>query len=96
MQHSVLYRCRGLRAHPHVVTLHDIFLTRNFLVMSMEMAHGTLKGLLDMARRRGVARLEVDHARFFFQQIMLTVKYCHEKVLSPHALDSSRDTGVNR
>lgn len=76
---TVRHACRGLRAHPHVVTLHDIFLTRNFLVMSMEMAHGTLKGLLDMARRRGVARLDVDLSRFFFQQIILTVKYCHEK-----------------
>lgn len=47
--------------------------------MSMEMAHGTLKGLLDMARKRGVPRLDVDLSRFFFQQIILTVKYCHEK-----------------
>jgi serine/threonine protein kinase len=45
----------------------------------MEIAHGTLKGLLDMARRRGVPRLDIDLSRFFFQQIILTVKYCHDK-----------------
>lgn len=45
----------------------------------MEMAHGTLKGLMDMVKRRGTPRLDVDLSRFFFQQIILTVKYCHEK-----------------
>ena len=62
--------------HPHIIALHEVFLTRSHLVLAMEYAAGG-----DLFRyvssRRG---LPEDEARWFFQQLMVAVDYCHRMV----------------
>lgn len=62
--------------HPHIIALHEVFLTRTHLVLAMEYAAGG-----DLFRyvstRRG---LPEDEARWFFQQLMVAVDYCHRMV----------------
>jgi serine/threonine-protein kinase SRK2 len=73
-----------LRAHewvhnhqyPVPATLSQVFLTKTHLVLAMEYAAGG-----DLFRyvsaRRG---LPEDEARWFFQQLMVAVDYCHRMV----------------
>ena len=62
--------------HPHIIGLREVFLTGSHLVLAMEYAAGG-----DLFRyvssRRG---LPEDEARWFFQQMMIAVDYCHRMV----------------
>jgi serine/threonine-protein kinase SRK2 len=62
--------------HPHIIGLREVFLTSSHLVLAMEYAAGG-----DLFRyvsaRRG---LPEDEARWFFQQLMIAVDYCHRMV----------------
>ena len=62
--------------HPHIIGLREVFLTGSHLVLAMEYAAGG-----DLFRyvssRRG---LPEDEARWFFQQLMVAVDYCHRMV----------------
>ena len=62
--------------HPHIIGLREVFLTSTHLVLAMEYAAGG-----DLFRyvsaRRG---LPEDDARWFFQQLMVAVDYCHRMV----------------
>ncbi|KAI7844334.1 hypothetical protein COHA_002132 [Chlorella ohadii] len=64
--------------HPHIIGLREVFLTSTHLVLSMEYAPG---GDLFryVAARRG---LPEDEARWFFQQLMIAVDYCHRMGVS--------------
>ena len=62
--------------HPHVVALHEVFLTRAHLVLVMEYAAGG--DLFSLVRARG--GLEEGDARWFFQQIAVAIDYCHKLV----------------
>ncbi|KAL4418722.1 hypothetical protein ABPG77_008593 [Micractinium sp. CCAP 211/92] len=59
--------------HPHIIALREVFLTPTHLVLSMEYAAG---GDLFrfVASRRGLSEAE---ARWFFQQLIIAVDYCH-------------------
>ncbi|EFN57458.1 hypothetical protein CHLNCDRAFT_57249 [Chlorella variabilis] len=64
--------------HPHIIGLREVFLTSSHLVLAMEYAAGG-----DLFRyvsaRRG---LPEDEARWFFQQLMIAVDYCHRMGVS--------------
>lgn len=59
--------------HPHVIKLEELFITEEHLVLVMEYADGG--DLFSYVRRRG--RLREDTARWFFQQIILAIDFCH-------------------
>jgi serine/threonine-protein kinase SRK2 len=56
-----------------------VFLTRRFLVMSMDAAQASLADFLRLRQTGGQPRLGVALARWYFQQIILTVHYCHAR-----------------
>ena len=62
--------------HPHIIALREVFLTSTHLVLVMEYAAGG-----DLFRyvsaRKG---LRDDEARWFFQQLIIAVDYCHRMV----------------
>ncbi|KAL4434846.1 hypothetical protein ABPG77_005373 [Micractinium sp. CCAP 211/92] len=59
--------------HPHVVELKEVFLTDAHLCIAMEYAaNGDLARYV--ASRRGLSE---DEARWYFQQTMVAVDYCH-------------------
>ena len=59
--------------HPHIIKLEELFVTEDHLVLVLEYAD---KGdLFSYLRRRG--RLREDSARWFFQQIVLAIDFCH-------------------
>ncbi|KAL4425747.1 hypothetical protein ABPG75_009763 [Micractinium tetrahymenae] len=59
--------------HPHIVGLREVFLTKTHLVLAMEYAAGG-----DLFRYAAARRgLHEDEARWFFQQLILAVDYCH-------------------
>ncbi|KAL4452724.1 hypothetical protein ABPG75_008386 [Micractinium tetrahymenae] len=64
--------------HPHIIALREVFLTQTHLVLAMEHAVG---GDLFkyVSSRRG---LPEDEARWFFQQLMIAVDYCHRMGVS--------------
>ncbi|PSC74454.1 sulfur stress regulator [Micractinium conductrix] len=59
--------------HPHIIALREVFLTPSHLVLAMEYAAG---GDLFhfVAARHG---LPEEEARWFFQQLMIALDYCH-------------------
>ena len=56
--------------------MHQVFLTPTHLALAMEYAPGG--DLYSYVSTR--ARLPEDHARFFFQQLIIGMDYCHRKV----------------
>jgi serine/threonine-protein kinase SRK2 len=60
--------------HPHVISLREVFLTQRHLVLVMEYAPGgDLFSLVQS--QKGLAE---EDARWFFQQIVVAVDYCHK------------------
>jgi len=59
--------------HPHIIQFREVFLTRKYLCIVMEYAPGG-----DMfeyvVRKNG---LKEDEARWFFQQLIVAIDYCH-------------------
>lgn len=68
MNHSLL-------RHPHVIQFKEVFLTREYVCIVMEYATGG--SLFHYVQRHG--RLKEPVARWFFQQLILGVDYCHKK-----------------
>ena len=60
--------------HPHIISLKEVFLTEQHLVLVMEYAAGG--DLFSYVQRR--RRLGEDDARWFFQQLICAVDYCHK------------------
>lgn len=62
--------------HPHIVQFKEVFLTPHYLAIAMEFASGG-----DMfeyvVRKNG---LKEDEARWFFQQLIVGLDYCHKMV----------------
>ena len=59
--------------HPHVIKLEEIFVTDTHLALVMEYAD---RGdLFNYVKQRG--SLSESHARWFFQQIIMALDYCH-------------------
>jgi serine/threonine-protein kinase SRK2 len=63
--------------HPNVIRFHEVFLTKQFLAIVMEFAAGG--ELYGRVVARG--RFEEPEARYFFQQLVCGLDYCHRKVL---------------
>jgi serine/threonine-protein kinase SRK2 len=61
--------------HPHVIQFKEVFLTRRFICIVMEYATGG--SLFQYVQRQG--RLKEAVARWFFQQLVVGVDYCHRK-----------------
>lgn len=59
--------------HPHVISLREVFLTQQHLVLVMEFAPGG--DLFTYVRSRG--GLPEAESRWFFQQIVIAIDYCH-------------------
>eukprot|EP00890_Picochlorum_soloecismus_P002510 jgi/Picsp_1/325/NSC_00324-R1_snf1-like protein kinase len=60
--------------HPHVISLREVFLTQRHLVLVMEYAPGgDLFSLVQTQKG-----LSEDDARWFFQQIVIAIDYCHK------------------
>ncbi|KAK9812520.1 hypothetical protein WJX73_005534 [Symbiochloris irregularis] len=60
--------------HPHVVRLQEVFLTPYYLAIVMEYAAGSNMFQL-VVRKSGLGEAE---ARWYFQQIIIAVDYCHK------------------
>jgi serine/threonine-protein kinase SRK2 len=76
MNHSLL-------RHPHVIQFKEVFLTRDYVCIAMEYATGG--SLFHYVQRHG--RLKEPVARWFFQQLVLGVDYCHKKVRRLRGVD---------
>lgn len=61
--------------HPHIIFLYKVILTPEDLCIVMELGNG--RTLLDVVRAHKV--LDEDYARWFFQQLIAAVDFCHEK-----------------
>lgn len=68
MNHSLL-------RHPHVVQFKEVFLTREYICIVMEYATGG--SLFQYVQRQRFLKEAV--ARWFFQQLLIGVDYCHKK-----------------
>ncbi|CAK0785491.1 hypothetical protein CVIRNUC_008700 [Coccomyxa viridis] len=64
--------------HPHVVRFEECFLTDKHLAIVMEYAAGG-NLFTHVTANNG---LKEDHARFFFQQIIVAIDYCHKMKVS--------------
>ena len=60
--------------HPHVISLREVFLTQQHLVLVMEYAPGGDLFSLVQSQRG----LSEEDARWFFQQIVIAIDYCHK------------------
>eukprot|EP00210_Caulerpa_lentillifera_P003309 g3160.t1 len=60
--------------HPHIVDFEDCFLTDKHLCLVTEYA--SVGNLMNFINRR--KRVEVNLARWFFQQLIIAVDYCHK------------------
>eukprot|EP00884_Botryococcus_braunii_P022447 jgi/Botrbrau1/8887/Bobra.0148s0007.1 len=60
--------------HPHIVKFHEVFLTHDYLAIVMEFAGGG--DMFQYVKARG--GLEEPEARWFFQQLILGMDYCHK------------------
>ncbi len=68
VNHSMLY-------HPHVIQFKDVFLTSQYICIVMEYAEcGTMFKYVQQ-----YGRLKEAVARWFFQQLVLGVDYCHAR-----------------
>lgn len=69
MNHKPLY-------HPHIVRFEEVFLLKHHLCVVMEYASGgSLKHFLQCFPNP----MYENTVRFYFQQLILTVDYCHRK-----------------
>ena len=60
--------------HPHVISLREVFLTQRHLVLVMEYAPGGDLFSLVQSQKG----LSEEDARWFFQQIVIAMDYCHK------------------
>jgi len=65
--------------HDHVVEFKEVFLTRDHLCIAME--YGPGGDLHDYVERNNNS-LSEDEARWFFQQLIIAVDYCHKKEIA--------------
>ncbi len=65
----------SLLRHPHIVQFREVFLAGDTLCIVMEYANGG--SLFTMVRQH--RRLRESMARWFFQQLILAVDYCHRR-----------------
>lgn len=65
---------RSLR-HPHVIEFKEVFLTKDYICIAMEYACGG--SLFQYVQRAG--RLREAAARWFFQQLIIALDFCHKK-----------------
>lgn len=65
----------SLLRHPHVIQFKEVFLTSKHVCIVMEHANGD--SLFQYVQRH--LCLNEDVARWFFQQLMIGVDYCHKK-----------------
>jgi serine/threonine-protein kinase SRK2 len=65
----------SLLRHPHVIHFKEVFLTRQYICIVMELASGG--SLFHYVQKQG--RLKEAVARWFFQQLMVGVDYCHKR-----------------
>ncbi|KAL6750394.1 Snf1-like ser/thr protein kinase [Haematococcus lacustris] len=65
---------RSLR-HPHVVEFKEVFVTKEFICIAMEFATGG--NLFNYVQQAG--RLKEPAARWFLQQLVIGLDYCHRK-----------------
>ncbi len=83
-----LAACSVLR-HPHVIQFKEVFLTSEYIAIAMEYATGG--SLFHYVQKQ--TKLKEAVARWFFQQLIIGVDYCHKrgvanrdiKVLNPSA-----------
>ncbi len=61
--------------HPHVVQCREVFLTPEHVCIVMEYANGG--SLFDLVSTQ--KRLKETQARWFFQQLILALDYCHRR-----------------
>ena len=94
--------CRKLSVHPHMLKLGDVFPTPDYLVIGMEYANAkSLERSLSMQHHsRGTCALPYPLAIFFFQQLVLTMEFCHQngvhfRGLQPKHVLISRDKQGN-
>jgi serine/threonine-protein kinase SRK2 len=66
---------RQLSGHPNIVAFYELFLTSTHLAISMEYAAGG--ELFDRIVKAG--RFSEDEARYFFQQLISGVAWCHRE-----------------
>jgi serine/threonine protein kinase len=67
-------RLLKLLHHPHIVQIHDVFETTEFIYIVMEYAPGG--ELFDYIV--ACKRVKEKEARWFFRQILSAVDYCHQ------------------
>lgn len=60
--------------HPHVIQFREVFLTEKYLAIAMEYAPGG--DMFQHVKRKG--GLEEGEARWFFQQLIIGLDYCHK------------------
>lgn len=65
----------SLLRHPHVIQFKEVFLTTDFICIAMEYATGG--SLFQYVQRAG--KLKESVARWFFQQLIIGVDYCHRR-----------------
>eukprot|EP00775_Hariotina_reticulata_P011453 gene11453-11599_t len=65
----------SLMRHPHIIQFKEVFLTRKFICIVMEYASGGT--LFQYVQKQG--RLKEAVARWFFQQLVVGVDYCHKR-----------------
>jgi serine/threonine-protein kinase SRK2 len=61
--------------HPHIIQFKEVFLTPKFICIVMEYASGG--SLFQYVHKQG--RLKEAVARWFFQQLVVAVDYCHKR-----------------
>jgi serine/threonine protein kinase len=71
--------------HPHVVGFREAFLSRSHINIVMEYCSGGT--ILEFVQARH--RLREPLARWFFQQLVVAVDYCHRKVRGQAVLGST-------
>lgn len=64
--------------HPFIISIKEVFLTKENVAIAMEYAHG---GDLyqHVIARKPHCRLPEDQARWIFQQLLIGLDYCHKK-----------------
>lgn len=65
----------SLLRHPHVIQFKEVFLTHKYICIVMEYATGGT--LFQYVQKQG--RLKEAVARWFFQQLVVGVDYCHRR-----------------
>lgn len=65
----------SLLRHPHVIQFKEVFLTPECICIAMEYATGG--SLFHYVQKQG--KLKEAVARWFFQQLIIGVEYCHKR-----------------